>query len=214
MACAAAAPLAVGWSSLAWEACGIAVCAVSWAVYGCTHAHSVARTPFHTTRGTMERVRRAWIGTHMKKGMVPVNTLRDWIGSAQWMGGHAMLIAVGVSGYAVSLGSSADVFLSWPFNVKHLIFVKLLAIVGLQVSAAFQPWHETAISNLVDCRLHEVLHCSRSIRSFKCLQAFNFFSFVMTVRYYGHVSFLMNTEDVHGRPVTEVRLELAICYHC
>jgi uncharacterized membrane protein len=113
----------------------------------------------------MDAVRRSWITTNLNKGMVPVNTLRDWISSAQWMGGQALLVAVGVSGYAVSAASSVHGTIAWRLDLNFLLFLKLLALVALQ--------------------------------------AFNFFSFVQAVRYYGHVSFLMNAKEVNGRPVTD-----------
>ena len=106
--------------------------ALVWYTYQWCFYRDSLRTPLQTTRGMMDAARRAWIKKHINSGMVPVNTIRDWMSSAQFLGGQALLVAVGVSGYAVTTAGSLHGVIVLRLDGRLILFVILLALVLLQ----------------------------------------------------------------------------------
>jgi len=84
---------------LFWELIAAITSIAMLGVYFRSWQRAVHRRPLYTVRGTMKQVRRAWVAAHIGKGMLPVNTLRDIIGSSQWFASSALLVAVGAAGF-------------------------------------------------------------------------------------------------------------------
>jgi len=142
---------------IAWEIAAVTASAIMIAIYFHKWHKAVTHQPLMTMRGTMQQVRRSWVSAQMGKGMLPVNTLRDIIGSAQWFASSALLVAVGACGFLASTDSAV--------SKNGLLHIKVVGLVAA------------------------------------CVLAFIFF--MHSTRYYSHVSFLINTPDIAGTPVTE-----------
>ena len=61
------------------------------------------RHPLRTIGGTMRAARRSWVREHLNKGMVPVNTMRDFMKAAEFMARTSVLVVFAVSSYAVAV---------------------------------------------------------------------------------------------------------------
>ena len=157
----------------------------------------------------MDAARRAWIKKHLNSGMVPVNTIRDWMSSAQFLGGQALLVAVGVSGYAVTTAGSLHGVIVLRLDGRLILFVKLLALVLLQafnyylLLTTYYLLLTACTRALAGVQLLLTTYYLLLTAALVLLQAFNFVRFIQCVRYYGHTSFLINAGDVDGQPITE-----------
>lgn len=107
-----------GTKAIAWEIASVAVSTLLLCAYLYDWRRQVQSRPLHTMRGTMMAVRRSWVAHHMGKGMLPVNTLRDIIGSCQWFASSALLVAVGCAGYVAS------------GNVNGILHVKMVCLLA------------------------------------------------------------------------------------
>ena len=61
------------------------------------------RHPLRTIGGMMRAARRSWVREHLNKGMVPVNTMRDFMKAAEFMARTSVLVVFAVSSYAVAV---------------------------------------------------------------------------------------------------------------
>ena len=111
------------------EVLAVAVAGALFLIYTGAMKRSVSRDPLHTTRGTMQAARRAWVRTQLNAGMLPVNTLRDFISSTQFFASSSLLIVVGITGYAASAIEASTLGTR---DRRHLLFVaKATSLVAL-----------------------------------------------------------------------------------
>ena len=135
-------------ATLAWETLAISTALVLGTGYQLYFAAEVRRRPLQTVRGTMQRVRRSWVAAHQGKGMLPVNTLRDVIKSAQWFASSALLVAVGACGFL----ASSETVLNSVLRAKIACFI---AACGLTfIFFMHSTRYYTHVSFMINC--HEV----------------------------------------------------------
>lgn len=127
-ACPSAAPAAV--RSWWWELAAPAIAFAMWMGYLGVWQHTVSLDPLSTTRGLMQAARRSWVKHNLNAGMLPVNTLRDFIRSCEFLGSTAMLVLLGVAGYAIQAAPHGEVTVR--LDPSFLLFAKLVVIMALQ----------------------------------------------------------------------------------
>ena len=74
-------------------ACPLASLAI-WLCYQGFQTRISHRRPLKTTRGMMIAARRSWVAKNLHGGMVPVNTLRDFMRAAQFMANTSVLVVL------------------------------------------------------------------------------------------------------------------------
>ena len=82
----------------------------------------------------MQAARRSWVSKHLGSGMVPVNTVRDFMKAAQFMGHTSVVVVFAVASYAISIsgdpvGRGSVVALQ--LDGRFLLFVKLVSLLSL-----------------------------------------------------------------------------------
>ena len=98
------------------------------------YARTVRRHQHRTIGGAMQAARRSWVSKHLGSGMVPVNTVRDFMKAAQFMGHTSVVVVFAVASYAISIsgdpvGRGSVVALQ--LDGRFLLFVKLVSLLSL-----------------------------------------------------------------------------------
>mmetsp|Transcript_16178 Transcript_16178/g.32717 ORF Transcript_16178/g.32717 Transcript_16178/m.32717 type:complete len:281 (+) Transcript_16178:66-908(+) len=97
--------------------------------------HAVRNHPHRTIGGAMQAARRSWVSKHLGSGMLPVNTMRDFMKAAQFMGRTSVVVVFAVATYAISVsgdptGPDRGTVTLLP-DRRFLLFLKLVSLLSL-----------------------------------------------------------------------------------
>lgn len=97
-------------------------------------AHTVRQHPHRTIGGAMQAARRSWVSKHLGSGMLPVNTIRDFMKAAEFMGRTSVVVVFAVASYAISISEDPTGHggpLTVRLDRRFLLFLKLVSLLSL-----------------------------------------------------------------------------------
>ena len=97
-------------------------------------AHTVRQHPHRTIGGAMQSARRSWVSKHLGSGMLPVNTIRDFMKAAEFMGRTSVVVVFAVASYAISISEDPTGHggpLTVRLDRRFLLFLKLVSLLSL-----------------------------------------------------------------------------------
>ena len=116
--------------SIVVEASACSVSVLLLVLYFWQWSRKLAHNPLPTTRGLMQAARRGWVLSQLNKGIVPIQTMRDFIATARFFASQSLVLCFGVAAYLSGTGSA----LKLPIEIGAITLMqaKLLLLVGLQ----------------------------------------------------------------------------------
>ena len=82
----------------------------------------------------MQSARRSWVSKHLGSGMLPVNTIRDFMKAAEFMGRTSVVVVFAVASYAISISEDPTGHggpLTVRLDRRFLLFLKLVSLLSL-----------------------------------------------------------------------------------